>query len=188
LRRLATHIQKDAHDKLIAWRKFRRQLKISDKKISEEQTLMTVASTVTRAEVRSTRWGYVAICVICMVMIANLQYGWTLFVNPLNKAHGWSVASIQFAFAIFIALETWLTPIEGWIVDVLGPERGPKIMVSFGGIAVALGWVINAYASSLVKCSISAPSSRESAAARFTRPVSGWRSNGFPIGADWRSA
>ena len=110
---------------------------------------MTVASTVTRAEVRSTRWGYLAICVICMVMIANLQYGWTLFVNPLNKAHGWSIASIQFAFAIFIALETWLTPIEGWIVDVLGPERGPKIMVSFGGIAVALGWVINAYASSL---------------------------------------
>ena len=110
---------------------------------------MTVASTVTRAEVRSTRWGYLAICVICMVMIANLQYGWTLFVNPLNKAHGWSIASIQFAFAIFIALETWLTPIQGWIVDVLGPERGPKIMVSFGGIAVALGWVINAYASSL---------------------------------------
>jgi OFA family oxalate/formate antiporter-like MFS transporter len=110
---------------------------------------MTVASTVTRAEARSTRWGCLAICVICMVMIANLQYGWTLFVNPLNKAHGWSIASIQFAFAIFIALETWLTPIEGWIVDVLGPERGPKLMVSFGGIAVAIGWVINAYASSL---------------------------------------
>jgi MFS transporter, OFA family, oxalate/formate antiporter len=110
---------------------------------------MTVASTVTRAEARSTRWGYLAVCVICMVMIANLQYGWTLFVNPLNKAHGWSITSIQFAFAIFIALETWLTPIEGWIVDVLGPERGPKIMVSFGGITVALGWVINAYASSL---------------------------------------
>ena len=110
---------------------------------------MTVASTVTRAEARSTRWGYLVVCVICMVMIANLQYGWTLFVNPLNKAHGWSIASIQFAFAIFIALETWLTPIEGWIVDVLGPERGPKIMVSFCGVAVGLGWVVNAYASSL---------------------------------------
>ena len=70
---------------------------------------MTVASTITCAEARSTRWGYLAICVSCMVMIANLQYGWTLFVNPMNKAHGWSIASIQFAFAIFIALETWLT-------------------------------------------------------------------------------
>jgi OFA family oxalate/formate antiporter-like MFS transporter len=84
-----------------------------------------------------------------MVMIANLQYGWTLFVNPISKANGWSIASIQFAFAIFIALETWLTPVEGWIVDVLGPQRGPKIMVGFGGIMVAAGWVINSYAASL---------------------------------------
>jgi OFA family oxalate/formate antiporter-like MFS transporter len=95
------------------------------------------------------RWGYLAICIICMVMIANLQYGWTLFVNPINKANGWSIASIQFAFAIFIALETWLTPIQGWIVDVLGPHRGPKIMIGFGGIMVGIGWVINAYAGSL---------------------------------------
>ncbi len=97
----------------------------------------------------TTRWGYLAICVTCMVMIANLQYGWTLFVNPINKAHGWSIASIQFAFAIFIALETWLTPIQGWIVDLLGPQRGPKIMVALGGIFVAVGWVINGYADSL---------------------------------------
>ena len=79
----------------------------------------------------------------------NLQYGWTLFVNPINKSHGWSIASIQFAFALFIALETWLTPIEGWIVDSLGAERGPKIMVAFGGAMVAIGWAINAKAKSL---------------------------------------
>jgi OFA family oxalate/formate antiporter-like MFS transporter len=84
-----------------------------------------------------------------MVMIANLQYGWTLFVNPINKAHGWTIASIQFAFAIFIALETWLTPIEGWIVDILGASRGPKIMVAFGGVMVGTGWVVNGYADSL---------------------------------------
>jgi OFA family oxalate/formate antiporter-like MFS transporter len=113
---------------------------------------MTLASTT--AESRATastnaRWGYLAICIICMVMIANLQYGWTLFVNPINKAHGWSIASIQFAFAIFIALETWLTPIEGWIVDVLGPQRGPRLMVAGGGIMVGAGWVIDAYADSL---------------------------------------
>src|SRR5580698_10179310 len=113
---------------------------------------MAVASSTvdTRATASpAARWGYLAICVICMVMIANLQYGWTLFVNPINKANGWSIASIQFAFAIFIALETWLTPVEGWIVDVLGPQRGPKIMVGFGGVMVGIGWVINAYADSL---------------------------------------
>ena len=97
----------------------------------------------------STRWGQLIACIICMVLIANLQYGWTLFVNPINKAHGWSLASIQLAFSIFIALETWLTPIQGWIVDTLGARRGPKLMVAFGGIMVALGWVINAYAQSL---------------------------------------
>jgi MFS transporter, OFA family, oxalate/formate antiporter len=114
---------------------------------------MTLASTtVVRSQAAATpatRWGYLAVCVICMVMIANLQYGWTLFVNPINKAQGWSIASIQFAFAIFIALETWLTPIQGWIVDILGPHRGPKFMVAFGGIMVAAGWVINSYATSL---------------------------------------
>lgn len=112
--------------------------------------VMTTASNVVPAEgVSGLRWGFLAICVVCMIMIANLQYGWTLFVNPINKAHGWSIASIQFAFSIFIALETWLTPIQGWIVDILGPQRGPKIMVAFGGIMVAIGWVINAYATSL---------------------------------------
>jgi OFA family oxalate/formate antiporter-like MFS transporter len=84
-----------------------------------------------------------------MVLIANLQYGWTLFVNPINKAHGWSIAEIQLAFSIFIALETWLTPVEGWIVDALGARNGPRLMVAFGGIMVALGWIVNAYAQSL---------------------------------------
>jgi MFS transporter, OFA family, oxalate/formate antiporter len=97
----------------------------------------------------TSRWSQLIFVIICMVMIANLQYGWTLFVNPLSKAHGWSIASIQFAFAIFIALETWLTPIEGWIVDILGPRHGPRTMVAFGGITVALGWVINSVADSL---------------------------------------
>jgi MFS transporter, OFA family, oxalate/formate antiporter len=97
----------------------------------------------------ATRWGQLIACIFCMVLIANLQYGWTLFVNPINTAHDWSLASIQFAFSIFIALETWLTPIEGWIVDTLGARRGPKLMVAFGGITVALGWVINSYAQSL---------------------------------------
>ena len=110
-----------------------------------------------------------------MVLIANLQYGWTLFVNPINKAHGWSIASIQFAFSIFIALETWLTPIEGWIVDILGPRRGPKLMVGFGGIMVALGWVINAYAESAFDALFRRGRFAASAAAPFTRPASAWR-------------
>ena len=112
--------------------------------LGSDAMAMATGTAVTARVSESTRWINLIFCIICMVMIANLQYGWTLFVNPINKAHGWSIASIQVAFAIFIALETWLTPIEGWIVDMLGAQRGPKLMVAFGGIMVGIGWVINA--------------------------------------------
>ena len=88
----------------------------------------------------STRWVQLAIGIVCMIMIANLQYGWTLFVRPINEAHGWSLTDIQFAFSLFVALETWLSPIEGWIVDSLGPRRGPKVMIVAGGVLIALAW------------------------------------------------
>ncbi|HEX3937580.1 MAG TPA: oxalate/formate MFS antiporter [Xanthobacteraceae bacterium] len=113
---------------------------------------MTATTTMAQpaaAATQSTRWTQLAIAIICMVLIANLQYGWTYFVNPMTKAHGWSIASVQFAFSVFVALETWLTPIEGWIADCLGTRRGPKLVVAFGGIMVALGWIINSAADSL---------------------------------------
>lgn len=97
----------------------------------------------------SHRWWQLVFGVVCMMLIANLQYGWTLFVQPIRQAQGWSVAEIQWAFSIFIALETWLTPAGGWLVDMLGPRRGPKLTVAFGGVLVGVAWVINAYAASL---------------------------------------
>jgi OFA family oxalate/formate antiporter-like MFS transporter len=97
----------------------------------------------------SYRWLQLVIGVICMVMIANLQYGWTLFVNPMDQKYHWGRAAIQVAFSIFVALETWLTPIEGWLADTLGPQRGPKLVVSVGGVLVAIAWIINSNAHSL---------------------------------------
>jgi MFS transporter, OFA family, oxalate/formate antiporter len=95
------------------------------------------------------RWVQLWLGVLCMILIANLQYGWTLFVGPIRQAHGWSIAEIQVAFSIFIATETWLTPIEGYIVDHLGPNSGPRLMVAFGGLLVGVAWIINSYAGSL---------------------------------------
>src|SRR5215469_15951693 len=95
------------------------------------------------------RWLQLIVAIVCMVMIANLQYGWTLFVHPMQVKHGWAVADIQVAFSLFVALETWLTPIEGWIVDRIGPKNGPRLMIAFGGVVIALAWVINAAADSL---------------------------------------
>jgi OFA family oxalate/formate antiporter-like MFS transporter len=109
----------------------------------------TNAAAPTAAPSNGFRWMQLVIGVVCMAMIANLQYGWTYFVGPMAKAHSWDVGSIQVAFSIFVALETWLTPIEGWIVDSLGPQRGPRLMVAAGGVFVAIGWLINAKAGSL---------------------------------------
>ncbi|HEY2248622.1 MAG TPA: oxalate/formate MFS antiporter [Bradyrhizobium sp.] len=109
----------------------------------------TNAAAPTAAPSNGYRWMQLVIGVICMAMIANLQYGWTYFVAPMAKANSWDVASIQVAFSIFVALETWLTPVEGWIVDSLGPQRGPRLMVAAGGVFVLIGWLINAKAQSL---------------------------------------
>jgi MFS transporter, OFA family, oxalate/formate antiporter len=109
----------------------------------------TFSSRAPAAAPPANRWLQLIIGIVCMVMIANLQYGWTLFVHPMNQAHGWSVADIQVAFSIFVALETWLTPIEGWIVDRIGPKNGPRLMIAFGGVLVAIAWIINSRADSL---------------------------------------
>ncbi len=91
------------------------------------------------------RWLQLFLGIICMAMVANLQYGWTLFVNPLDAKFGWGRAAIQVAFTIFVLTETWLVPIEGYLVDRFGPK--PVVMV--GGILVGIAWIWNAYADSL---------------------------------------
>ncbi|MCM8736560.1 oxalate/formate MFS antiporter [Azospirillum sp. A1-3] len=91
------------------------------------------------------RWMQLAIGIVCMSMIANLQYGWTLFVEPIDDKHGWGRTAIQVAFTIFIVTETWLVPVEGWFVD----KFGPRIVVLVGGAMCALSWALNAVADSL---------------------------------------
>ena len=95
------------------------------------------------------RWAQLWLGVLCMMLIANLQYAWTLFVGPIRDAHGWSLADIQWAFTIFIATETWITPFAGYAVDRMGARKGPRLMILLGGIGVGLGWILNAYAATL---------------------------------------
>src|SRR5215813_6442005 len=110
---------------------------------------MTAASGSVDAGERAsemTRWLQLIFGIICMVMIANLQYGWTLFVNPIDQKYHWGRAAIQVAFTIFVLTETWLVPLEGYLID----KFGPRLMVCGSGFLVAVAWVLNAYADSLI--------------------------------------
>ena len=82
------------------------------------------------------RWVRLGAAVVAMIMIANLQYAWTLFVGPLQKDTGWKLSDIQFAFTLFILFQTWVQPFDGWLIDRLGP-RG---FVTAAGIMCGLGW------------------------------------------------
>src|SRR2546430_8285424 len=106
-------------------------------------TTEAISSRATASE--ATRWGQLIFGIICMVMIANLQYGWTLFVNPIDQKYHWGKAAIQVAFTIFVLTETWLVPFEGYLVD----KYGPRVMIGISGVLVAIAWVINAFADSI---------------------------------------
>src|ERR1700682_5612748 len=105
--------------------------------------LNSVHSPTTASE--ATRWEQLIFGIICMVMIANLQYGWTLFVNPIDQKYHWGRAAIQVAFTIFVLMETWLVPLEGYLID----KFGPRVMICISGVLVAIAWVINSFADSL---------------------------------------
>jgi OFA family oxalate/formate antiporter-like MFS transporter len=98
------------------------------------------------------RWWQLLFGVICMSMIANLQYGWTLFVNPIDEKYEWGRAAIQVAFTIFVLTETWLVPVEGYLVD----KYGPRIVVVISSLLVGLSWAINSVADSLTMLYIAA--------------------------------
>jgi OFA family oxalate/formate antiporter-like MFS transporter len=132
---------------------------------------MSVVGTVSDPPNIGGRWVQLTLGVVCMALIANLQYAWTLFVDPMHVTRGWSLAGIQWAFSIFIATETWLTPAAGAIVDRIGPRSGPGLMIAGGGLLVGIGWVVNAYADSLALLYIGAAVSGTGAGAIYATCV-----------------
>src|SRR5690349_2660696 len=132
--------------------------RISEKKQNEPRAAVSAAApvphtdgthmasgTARKKSMFASPWTQLVIGVICMASVANLQYGWTLFVNPMDAKYHWGRASIQIAFTIFVLLETWLVPVEGYLVD----RFGPRWIVVAGGALCGLAWAINSVASSL---------------------------------------
>ena len=91
------------------------------------------------------RWFQLCASLIAMIMIANLQYSWTLFVNPMQTATKWKLSDIQYAFTLFVLFQTWVQPLDGWLMD----RMGPRVFISAAGLLCGLGWTGLGYASSL---------------------------------------
>jgi MFS transporter, OFA family, oxalate/formate antiporter len=83
------------------------------------------------------RWIQLLAGIVAMMAVANLQYAWTLFTKPIQAHLHVTLVAVQWTFTLFIALETWLVPFEGYLVDRIGP----RFMLGIGSIMVALGWV-----------------------------------------------
>ena len=90
-------------------------------------------------------WFQLGASLVAMIMIANLQYAWTLFVVPLRNDHGWQLADIQWAFTLFVLFQTWVQPLDGWLIDRLGPRR----FITLAGVLSGAGWAALAYVSSI---------------------------------------
>ena len=91
------------------------------------------------------RWIRLTACVVCMAAAANIQYAWTLFVPEIQHAFGWPRAKIQLSFTIFVIVQTWLAPLEGYFID----KFSPRLIVIFGAVFLGASWVINAQATTL---------------------------------------
>jgi OFA family oxalate/formate antiporter-like MFS transporter len=108
---------------------------------------MTVGTVEIRLAASSTgRWWQLVFGIVCMVMVANLQLGWSPFVDPIDQKYHWGRYAIQWAFTIFILVQTWLVPLHGYLID----RFGPRVMISIAAISVGTAWVLNSYADSLV--------------------------------------
>ena len=88
------------------------------------------------------RWLQLSASLVAMIMIANLQYAWTLFVEPIRQSTGWKLSDIQWGFTLFIIFETWVMPLEGWLID----RMGPRVFTSIAGVLCGFGWCGLAYA------------------------------------------
>jgi OFA family oxalate/formate antiporter-like MFS transporter len=82
------------------------------------------------------RWFQLCASLVAMIMIANLQYAWTLFVEPMREANQWRVSDIQWAFTLFILFQTWVQPAQGFLIDRIGP----RIFTTAAGVLCGIGW------------------------------------------------
>jgi OFA family oxalate/formate antiporter-like MFS transporter len=108
-------------------------------------TELRQTSAVTATSPAATRWVQLALGIVAMMSISSPQYVWTLFVAPFQIATGATLPAIQITFSVLIVLQTWLAPVQGYLVD----RFGPKFLIAAGAGVSGLGYVLAAHATSV---------------------------------------
>src|ERR1700686_2954393 len=92
------------------------------------------------------RWMQLTLGLICMMAISSPQYVWTLFTKPWTAQLGVSLTQLQVTFSIFIVLQTFLSPLQGYLIE----KFGPKLLLGAGAIMTGLSWVLASSADTLM--------------------------------------
>jgi oxalate/formate antiporter len=94
----------------------------------------------------STRWIQLVLGIIAMMSISSPQYVWTLFTKSFqDNLGGATLPAIQITFSILIVLQTWLSPLQGFLID----KFGPRLLIAIGCVLSGAGWITSAYVTSL---------------------------------------
>src|SRR5471030_1997459 len=108
-------------------------------------TAATPASSSMTQAVSSTRWIQLVLGLIAMMSISSPQYVWTLFTKSFQDNLHTNLPAIQITFSIVIVLQTWSSPLQGYLID----KFGPRLLIAIGCLLSGFGWVISAYVTDL---------------------------------------
>jgi OFA family oxalate/formate antiporter-like MFS transporter len=96
--------------------------------------------------ISGSRWIQLFLGLVCMMAISSPQYVWTLFTKPLMTQLGVSLTQVQITFSIFIVLQTFLSPLQGYLIETFGP----KLLLAVGAVMTGLSWVLASSADTLI--------------------------------------
>lgn len=100
---------------------------------------------IVSVNILSNRWSQLLFSIACMMAIASPQYVWALFTTPLLARFGVSLAALQVTFTILVVIQTFFSPLQGFLVD----RFGSRLLLSIGAIVTGLSWVLSASANNL---------------------------------------
>jgi MFS transporter, OFA family, oxalate/formate antiporter len=104
-----------------------------------------VLSSRGRISILDNRWLQLTLGLVCMMAISSPQYVWALLTKPMVAAFGVKLSQLQVTFSLLIVFQTFLSPIQGYLID----RFGPRMLLSIGGALTGLSWILASRASDL---------------------------------------